>query len=385
MFINFWYPAARSTELTDQPVKRRMLGQDFVLFRDSAGRAHCLADTCIHRGASLGLGKVKGDCIQCPYHGWQFAGDGQCRKIPSLGSDARIPGRARVDAYPVDERYGLIFAFLGDLPAVERCPIMPIPEYGDSGPLPGWSATIQDFEWAFDYQRSMENGIDAAHNEFVHPTHGFSGTRDDYRVDVESWEWRHQDWGVGFYTRRNAPPLPEAKMRAASGREGEGIMEAGTGHHGVSMIWTYIHPSPQMLIHQYLYECPVDETTTHLYLINLRNFLIESEHDARVMERNEVVALQDRDVLLEVRPRITPAQRSGEFFTPSDRSIALYRDRLQQWERLGWRIDSETVMQNRKKVAYAIPCPARREVRGWTLDPVPMRETGTVPISQISG
>ena len=79
MFINFWYTAGRSTDVTDTPVRRRMLGQDFVLFRDTTGRVRCLADTCIHRGASLGLGKVKGDCIQCPYHGWQFGGDGACR------------------------------------------------------------------------------------------------------------------------------------------------------------------------------------------------------------------------------------------------------------------------------------------------------------------
>ncbi|MEO8443862.1 MAG: Rieske 2Fe-2S domain-containing protein, partial [Gammaproteobacteria bacterium] len=72
MFINFWYTAGRSSDIGAEPVKRRMLGQDFVLFRDSNGSVHCLADTCIHRGASLGGGKIKGDCIQCPYHGWQF-------------------------------------------------------------------------------------------------------------------------------------------------------------------------------------------------------------------------------------------------------------------------------------------------------------------------
>ena len=111
MYINFWYVAGRSEDFADQPVRRRMLGQDFVLFRDSQGIARCLANTCTHRGGSLGNGKIKGDCIQCPYHGWQFNGDGECTRIPSLGANARIPARTRVDAYPTTEKYGLVFAF----------------------------------------------------------------------------------------------------------------------------------------------------------------------------------------------------------------------------------------------------------------------------------
>ena len=82
MFINFWYPAGRREEFTEQPLKRHMLGLDFVLFRDTGGIARVLSNTCAHRGGSLADGKVKGDCIQCPYHGWEFDGDGQCRKIP---------------------------------------------------------------------------------------------------------------------------------------------------------------------------------------------------------------------------------------------------------------------------------------------------------------
>ncbi len=373
MFINFWYTAGRSSDIGAEPVKRRMLGQDFVLFRDSNGSVHCLADTCIHRGASLGLGKVKGDCIQCPYHGWQFDGDGACRKIPSLGANAKIPSRARVDSYPTVEKYGLIFAFLGDIPEEERCPILPIPEYGPDGPLPGWAATIQNFAWDFDYKRSIENGIDAAHNEYVHPTHGFSGDRPDYQINPDEWRWMDDEWGTGFFNRIMAPPLAEKKMREVSGRDENAIIEAGTGHHGISMLWTYIYPTPAIKIHQYLFETPIDESHTSLYLLNLRNFLIEPENDTRMTGRNEYVATQDRDVLMDVRPVLTPEKNTSEFFTPSDRSIARYREKLGNWERRGWRIDIDAVARDRKRVAYAIPSPARRETRGWILDPIPLR------------
>ena len=92
MYINFWYPMATTAELTDKPLRVRALAQDFVVFRDAQGKAHCLANTCTHRGGSLAGGKVNGDHIECPYHGWQFNGEGQCKRIPSLGVNASIPG-----------------------------------------------------------------------------------------------------------------------------------------------------------------------------------------------------------------------------------------------------------------------------------------------------
>ena len=74
MLINFWYVAEQSENLSDQPIRKKMLGQIFVLFRDESGKAQCLSDVCIHRGGSLSAGKIAGNCIQCPYHGWQFDG-----------------------------------------------------------------------------------------------------------------------------------------------------------------------------------------------------------------------------------------------------------------------------------------------------------------------
>jgi phenylpropionate dioxygenase-like ring-hydroxylating dioxygenase large terminal subunit len=372
MYINFWYPAGISAEITTTPVRRRMLGQDFVLWRDSAGQVHCLSNTCCHRGGNLAGGKILADEVQCPYHGWTFAGDGRCTKIPSLGKGAKVPARVRVDAYPTAERYGLVFAFLGDLPEEERCPIMDIPEYRGAKPDPGWAATIQHFDWDFNFQRSIENGIDGAHNEYVHPTHGYSGERGDIRIDVENYRWVDTEWITGFFSSRKAPPLADPKMREASGRTEDAVIHGGTGHHGVASLWTLIHPTAKMSIHQYLFEAPVDEGKTSLYLVNLRDFLIDPSEDERMKTRNAVVAGQDRDVLLDVRPMLTPENRAKEFLTPSDAAIGKYRDKLRAWEARGWRIDTDEVARNRRKTAYAIPSPARREHKGWILDAVPL-------------
>ena len=366
MFINFWYVADESKNITDKPVKKMMLGQNFVLFRDSKGKVHCLSDVCIHRGGSLSGGKIVKDCVQCPYHGWQFNGAGKCQQIPSLGKNAKIPSRAKIDSYPTKEVYGLVFCFLGDVPEKERCPIMKVGEYEQEG----WRTTMQYFQFDIDYKRSIENGIDGAHNEFVHPTHGFSGEDEEYKsppIDMKSTKW-----GTGFWSKMYAPPLKEKKMREASGRDKNAVMEAGTGHHGISMLWTHIHPTAQVFIHQYMYETPIDEDRTNLYLINTRNFLTDPEHDETVMERNQVGAFQDRDVLSGLHPPLTPETTKNEFFVTMDKPIKRYRDLLDDWENKGWRINTEEVRKNQKTHAYAIPSPARRRSKGWVLDSIPL-------------
>jgi phenylpropionate dioxygenase-like ring-hydroxylating dioxygenase large terminal subunit len=367
MFINFWYPAEWSDQLVDAPMRLRMLGQDFVLFRDSDGVAHCLSNTCIHRGGSLAGGKQRGDRVQCPYHGWEFDGDGRCRRIPSLGPEAKIPARARVDAYPTQEKYGIVFAFLGDLPVEERPPIMDIPEYGQSG----WRVTTQDRRSGVDYQRQVENGLDPAHNEFVHPTHGFSGSREEYRVPELRIE--EDEWSSGFITKYFAPPLKDEQMKLASGRSENAIIEAGTIHHGPSAICTRIHPTSEVFIHQHGFKVPIDEDETRTFLVQTRNFLLEPEHDGRFLERNDVVAGQDAEVLADLNPPLTPETSRHEFMLPADEAVVRYRDKLAAWEARGWRIDAAAAARNQRRVAYAIPSPARRErPAGWVLDPVPM-------------
>ena len=366
MFINFWYPAVESAELTDAPVKVRMLGQDFVVWRDAEGQACCVSNTCPHRGGSLGDGKVVKGCIQCPYHGWRFDGEGNCTAIPSLGPNPTIPGRTRIDAYPVQERYGLVFCFLGDLPENERPPIMPIKEWGQEN----WSQTIQTYQFDFNFQRSIENGIDPAHNEFVHDTHGYKGEWEDYRTPEVIPETT--EWGTGFGEWIKAPPLPEGDMKDASGRTEDAMIWVGTGHEGAASLWTFIHPTEAMHIHQYMYECPVDENHVRVWLINLRNFLQDDKHDETVMGRNEYVVMQDRDVLKQLHPVETPPTNDKELFMPADLCIGHYRDRLKDWEARGWRIDSATVAANEQRVAYAIPSPERRHHKGWVLDSIPL-------------
>jgi phenylpropionate dioxygenase-like ring-hydroxylating dioxygenase large terminal subunit len=265
----------------------------------------------------------------------------------------------------VDERYGLIFAFLGDAPAEERPPILEVKEWDQ----PGWRSTLQHFGIKGYYERSIENGIDPGHNEYVHDTHGFSGTRDEeYKIG----DMRMEDnlpWGRGFWHTFDAPPLPGQLEKY---RPGEGKLDAGTGYHGTNHVWTYIHPGPNFFIHQYLYERPIDDSSTYLYLVCARNFSLEEKSDAYVIERNQYVADQDVKIIENLYPPVTPDTNNKEFMVNSDKCILLYRESQKEWAAKGWKIDTAEVERTQGRVAYAIPSPARRQVKGWVLDPIPL-------------
>jgi phenylpropionate dioxygenase-like ring-hydroxylating dioxygenase large terminal subunit len=373
MYINFWYAAERSERITDQPVGVRMLGRDFVLFRDGTGTVRCLANVCIHRGGSLAGGRVVDGCVQCPYHGWRFDGDGICTRIPSLGPDPRIPARARVDSYPTVERYGLVHVFLGDLPEEERPGIMEIPEFGQ----PGWMAHYEDYVQELDYRRTVENGLDPAHNEFVHTTHGFSGTPDAPRVP--DYELQEHDWGCGFITQYVSPPLADERMKEASGRKQDAVVEAGTFHHGPSNMITYIRPTKDVRIHQNVFKTPVDESHVRTFLVQTRNFLIGPEHHDRFAQRNAFVRNQDVVVLTGLQPFMNPETNSRELLVPADRAVVRYRQYLREWQARGWRIDAEAAERRARHEALVIPSPARRESpRGWVLETVPLMPASAV-------
>src|SRR5215813_7199899 len=113
MFLrNFWYVAAHSEELSrSRALPRQILNEQVVLFRDEAGSGHALADRCPHRFAPLHLGKVRGSHIECAYHGLQFDGQGQCVFNPHSNA---IPRAARVRSFPLVERHGFLWIWMGE-------------------------------------------------------------------------------------------------------------------------------------------------------------------------------------------------------------------------------------------------------------------------------
>jgi len=107
-----WYCACRSDELGSALKSVRIIKQDLVLFRNQQGLASCIGAMCAHRGGNLADGRCVNGRVQCPWHGWQYSGTGQCELIPSLGEAGRIPGLARVPAYRVHEADGIVYVWM---------------------------------------------------------------------------------------------------------------------------------------------------------------------------------------------------------------------------------------------------------------------------------
>jgi phenylpropionate dioxygenase-like ring-hydroxylating dioxygenase large terminal subunit len=365
MYINFWYPIARSSDVTaEKPLRVQLLMLPFVAFRDEDGQAHVLADTCVHRGGSLSAGWVKHGCVVCPYHGWTFSGDGKCVRVPSLGDDSKLPARAKVDSYPVQERYGIVFAFLGDLPESERPPLYDIEEYGTGE----WKTQLYVFELAAYYERSIENGLDPIHNEFVHPAQGapmLSPERQREPVPVEDIPW-----GSKFYIPFGSKK--DLNTALASDRTGERLGAAGSWHQGPNQLVTWIDLTATNSFHQYLFEAPVDEGHTRIFFVNMRNWLTEERHDQRIEEVTLKVVHEDIGVLEKLNPVRTPDTNTKEILVPSDYAVVRYREWLKKWDARGWRVDMKALREKLGDIAMAIPSPARRESGNWVLDTVPL-------------
>jgi len=166
MLKNAWYCAALSNELEEGAVVgRKLLGQRLAFFRTSSGAVHAVAAVCPHRGADLGWGRVVGDTLQCPLHGWRFDASGRCVHVPSQPAELKIPPKAKCQKFEVREQQGVIWLWAGD--AGLDVPPPPRHEEWDDGP-----GRARYFEpsrlWACSFVNAVENAIDTTHIPFIH-------------------------------------------------------------------------------------------------------------------------------------------------------------------------------------------------------------------------
>lgn len=176
---NAWYVAALARELGPAPLARRLLGEAVVLYRTQDGRPVALEDACPHRRLPLSMGRVKGDAIECGYHGLTFDCSGRCI---DAATQERIPPQARVRSYPACQRYGLVFVWMGD-PALAREDAIVELEHHDS---PQWRLTQgESMPVRCHYLWLVDNLLDPSHVAWVHRS-SFAGggtDRTPMRID----------------------------------------------------------------------------------------------------------------------------------------------------------------------------------------------------------
>ncbi|MEY2433419.1 MAG: 3-ketosteroid 9alpha-monooxygenase subunit, partial [Acidimicrobiaceae bacterium] len=155
-----WFCVGYPDEITNRPRPLYYWGRHLVGWRDETGDAHVMDAFCPHLGAHLGHGgSVDGCEIVCPFHGWKYDADGRNTEIPY--SD-RTNGKARIRAFPVLERNGLVYAWYHPDDAVAPMWDVPlVPEFNDD---PDWSTDIRtSYEIETTWQEMAENGVDSAH------------------------------------------------------------------------------------------------------------------------------------------------------------------------------------------------------------------------------
>ncbi|MBV9835868.1 MAG: aromatic ring-hydroxylating dioxygenase subunit alpha [Alphaproteobacteria bacterium] len=168
----YWQPVALSVELQGHRPLRpvRLMGQDLVVFRDEAGRLSLIDRDCPHRGADLAYGRLENGGLRCPFHGWLFDVGGNCLEMPGEPDGGGVLcQRVKQKAYPVVERSGIIWGYLGT---------------GEAPAFPDFDCFIAPDSHVFAFKghmdcnwlQALEVGIDPAHASFLHRFEEDEGT-----------------------------------------------------------------------------------------------------------------------------------------------------------------------------------------------------------------
>lgn len=370
MLMNNWYVAAESADVpAGKPYGVRMLGFDFALYRDQDGEVHCLSDVCVHRGASLSRGFCAAEKrLACPFHGWEFDGAGNVVKIPSMGEDFKIPKRAKIDSYPVVEKYDWIWVFLGDLPVEKRPPVPDLlPEYPD---VASWRTTRLSFEADVNWTKLEENSLDTAHLSFVHKAFG---NRMDPKANIVPIE--RTAYGARVARERTPPKTSEAKtgILAELLKEERPKTQVELEFSMVG-ICHRIKPTfrPGMSQITFSSSVPIDPLRTRSFGLQARNYAIEPEHDQERIDGRKQAQAEDLGVVTHVRPKIGPTPFRQEVLVKADEMESIFRHLVYQMIEKGWEIDYAKVQADWNHKIYVIPSPARRlDPEGWVHEACP--------------
>jgi vanillate O-demethylase monooxygenase subunit len=272
---NTWYVAAWGKEVAPGALfNRTILNDSIVFFRKEGGTIAAIGNRCPHRFAPLHMGKLKGDCVQCPYHGLEFDSHGQCTHNPH--GDGAIPKAAQVKAYPVQERHLAIWIWMGD------------PSLADPDTIPDYSFLSRSkptcrntgyLPTRANYQLLCDNIMDLSHVDFLHPATLGGGALSRSKAEVTELAGKVRI----LWQAKNevAPPAFAAHFpdpAAAADMWTDVIWSAPAQMH----LSTGISPSDGSLPTEIGTEnlhmmTPESDTTSHYFFANTRNFLQDDD------------------------------------------------------------------------------------------------------------
>jgi phenylpropionate dioxygenase-like ring-hydroxylating dioxygenase large terminal subunit len=311
MIPNQWYAIAESSEIKPGGMKGlRRMGQDLVLWRNAGGKLSCMLDLCPHRGAALSGGQIQGDCIECPFHGFQFDVTGQGQFIPANGKNTPVPKVFRAQTFVVQEAHGFVWFWNGE-------------PRDDYPPVPWFEELDESFEygsiavrWESHYTRSIENQLDVSHLPFVHKNSIGRGNRTLVNGPYVTLENNTIQVWVDNRIDDGTPPtkptkMPEPKRPALLTFKFPNVWQNRLAD-GFRIMAAF---------------APIDDDATMVYVrsyqrVKHKNALTKFVANVAT-SFNKFVLREDQKVVETQRPKIAGLD-IGERFIPGDRPIALF-------------------------------------------------------------
>lgn len=312
MIWNQWYAVLPSKAVKSGKIlAARRIGLELAFFRDGKGNVACVEDKCSHRGAALSGGKVKGNCIMCPFHGLEFDRNGACRYVPSYGKSSTIDlRRYNVKRYIVREEYGIVYLWYGDEEKVtEKLPFF----HGFVDETYIYSE-VEDL-WNSHYSRCIENQLDVVHVPIVH----------------------HNTIGRGNKTLINGPKvifengmlITSANNEVDTGQKPRPAEDCIIKDTNLNFIFPNLwmnHISKKIKV--IIYFAPVDDDNTILYIRFYHRITGNGLADRAIAfagkYANLIVERQDKRVVITQKPKAS-SLKGGERLLTGDGPIIRYR------------------------------------------------------------
>ncbi|UWQ86309.1 aromatic ring-hydroxylating dioxygenase subunit alpha [Leisingera caerulea] len=308
MFLkNAWYVAALSEEVGNELQQIIVLGEKICVFRNSEGEVIALEDACPHRKLPLSKGRIKGDNVECGYHGLTFDCAGQCTWAPGTG---RIPSAARVRPYPVHEKYNLVWIWMGNAAMADPDDIIDIPNF-DS---PDWGINQgKAMELQCNYLYMTDNLLDPSHVAWVHETSFAQDATKDAPLKVTKTE----DGVIVHRWMMNVEPAPFYKKVIEFDGNCDRLQHYEVRYPSVALIRAIFTPAgtggPEGTLHEktfvmdsYNFMTPTTEKETRYYWFQLRNVRPDDQELSDMMNEDVRGAFnEDREVLNQVQIGMT--------------------------------------------------------------------------------
>jgi 5,5'-dehydrodivanillate O-demethylase oxygenase subunit len=335
MLRRYWHPVGCSEFITKKPQRVKVLGEDLVLYRGESGTPVLMQLRCAHRSLALDYGRVEGDSIRCPYHGWLYGRNGQCLEQPCEPERSSYKDEIRLKAYKTQEFSGIVFGYMGPEPA----PLLPL----------------------YDVLR-MEDGVKEVQVQNVHANWM---NHVENIVDISHLAWLHGYTFPAYGGRKVTYHWERTEFGANNVMLVEGIDDTHISCYGFPTINRFalppVDPSGE-LVRSMIYRVPADDVSTLLYFIRFypsdKRSFHTSKREVKLGEYKPLandwwgIDVNDQDRMA-VEQQGVIADRPNEHLGTSDGGIVLMRRMMRE---------SLALIEEGKDPLYIIRDPAKQRV-----------------------